>query len=56
VNPIVGHLTFLFYDWKREVNHPLIKTPQKKIQLIFYMYVQYIESVTSAILRMAVTI
>ena len=30
VNPIIGHLNFLLYDWKREVNHPLIKTPQKK--------------------------
>jgi hypothetical protein len=27
VNPIVGHLNFLLYDWKGEVNHPLIKTP-----------------------------
>ena len=38
VNPIVGHLNFLLYDWKREVNHPLIKTPRKKIQPILYMY------------------
>ena len=36
VNPIVGHLNFLLYDWKREVNHPLIKTPLKKIHLIWY--------------------
>jgi hypothetical protein len=27
VNPIVGHLNFLLHDWKREVNHSLIKTP-----------------------------
>ena len=38
VNPIVGHLNFLLYDWKREVNHPLIKTPQKKIQLMYMTY------------------
>jgi hypothetical protein len=36
VNPIVGHLNFLLYDWKREVNPPLIKTPLKKIHLIWY--------------------
>ena len=35
VNPIVGHLNFLLYDWKREVNHSLIKTPLKKIKLIW---------------------
>jgi hypothetical protein len=39
VNPIVGNLNFLLYDWKREVNHPLIKTPLKNIQLILYMYI-----------------
>jgi hypothetical protein len=27
---IVGHLNLL-YDWKREANHALIKTPLKKI-------------------------
>jgi hypothetical protein len=31
VNSIVGHSTFLMYDWKRKVNHSLIKTP-----LIFF--------------------
>jgi hypothetical protein len=31
MNPIVGHLNFLLYNWKREVS--LIKTPLKKIQL-----------------------
>jgi len=35
VNPIVGHLNFLLYDWKREVNHSLNKTPLKKVQLIW---------------------
>jgi hypothetical protein len=38
VNPTVEHLSFLLYDWKREVNHPLIKTPYIKIQLILYMH------------------
>jgi hypothetical protein len=33
VNPIVGHLNFLLYDWKREVNHSLIKLPSKKFKL-----------------------
>jgi hypothetical protein len=33
VNPIVGHLNFLLYDWKREVNHSLIKTPRKNSTL-----------------------
>ena len=52
VNPIVGHLNFLLYDWKREVNHSLIKTPRKNSTLgcrilIFFgvkkkVYSQYI--------------
>jgi hypothetical protein len=27
VHPIVEHLNFLLYGWKKEVNRPLIKTP-----------------------------
>jgi hypothetical protein len=35
VNPIVEHLNFLLYDWKREVNHPLIKTQKYSTHLIY---------------------
>ena len=34
VNPIVGHLNLLLYDWKREVNHSLIKTPLNSTHLV----------------------
>ena len=36
VNPIIGHLNFLLYDWKREVNHSLIKTSLKKFNSQIY--------------------
>jgi hypothetical protein len=51
VNPIAGHLNFLLYDWKREVNHSLIKTPLKNVQLIWCSILIFIGEKKGGILK-----
>ena len=51
VNPIVGHLNFLLYDLKREVNHALIKTPLKKVQLIWCSILIFISEKKGGIVK-----
>jgi hypothetical protein len=50
VNPTVGHSNILMYDWKRNVNHSLIKTPLKKIQFIWFRTLKvYFQSIKNKI-------